>query len=288
MSGNIVKENVRQFYDQVGWQVASDGNYQNARYEDLRPVAREYIHRCHMRVKKHLTPVGKFLLDVGSGPIQYPEYLTYSEGFTYRVCLDISSVALQEARKRIGDRGLFVVGDAANLPFCKDIFDGVVSLHTLHHLPSADQEKGYQEIYRTLKPGNQAVVVNGWTDSPLVRSFNWLILLMEWAGRQYGNLRGRKIEKVVIPATITSKKESPPTGTYIQKLDADWLKKALSRKMEIEILIWRSINVRFLRAVFHDITGGRFWLRLLFRLEEMFPNYFGEKGQYPLIVIRKS
>ena len=45
-----IKQQVREFYDQVGWQEVSDGIYQNATYEDLRPVAREYIHHCHLRV----------------------------------------------------------------------------------------------------------------------------------------------------------------------------------------------------------------------------------------------
>jgi hypothetical protein len=65
-----IKRQVREFYDQVGWQEASDGFYQNASYEDLRPVAQEYIHNCHLRVLRHLNPTGRFLLDAGSGPIQ--------------------------------------------------------------------------------------------------------------------------------------------------------------------------------------------------------------------------
>lgn len=64
-----IKQNVREFYDRVGWQQVSEGVYQNARYEDLRSVSREYIHRCHMRVKKHLPDQGRYLLDAGSGPI---------------------------------------------------------------------------------------------------------------------------------------------------------------------------------------------------------------------------
>ena len=62
-----------QFYDQVGWQQVSEGQYQNARYEDLRPVSREYIHRCHLRVNRHLAasrqiPVGcRFRTDPISG-----------------------------------------------------------------------------------------------------------------------------------------------------------------------------------------------------------------------------
>jgi hypothetical protein len=45
--------------------------------------------------------------------------------------------------------------------------------------------------------------------------------------------------------------------------------------------------VRFLRAVIHAPLAGRLWLRLLFRLEERFPAWFGERGQYPLVVITK-
>ena len=61
-----------------------EGLYQNARYEDLRPVAREYISRCHQRVSRHLPPEGRLFLDAGSGPIQYPEYLD-SEDFVDEV-----------------------------------------------------------------------------------------------------------------------------------------------------------------------------------------------------------
>ena len=70
------KQQVREFYDQIGWSQVGDGLYQNARYEDLRPVSRDYIHMCHLRVKRYLEPYGEFLLDAGSGPVQWPEYLT--------------------------------------------------------------------------------------------------------------------------------------------------------------------------------------------------------------------
>ena len=63
MTDNNIKQEVREFYDQIGWQEVSDGLYQNARYEDLRPVSREYIHKCHMRVNRHLEPRGRFFLD---------------------------------------------------------------------------------------------------------------------------------------------------------------------------------------------------------------------------------
>jgi hypothetical protein len=46
--------------------------------------------------------------------------------------------------------------------------------------------------------------------------------------------------------------------------------------------------VRFLRAFVHPWLAGRYVLRVLYALEERYPNFFGEHGQYPLIVIRKA
>ncbi len=137
------KQQVREFYDQIGWSQVGEGLYQNARYEDLRSVSRDYIHRCHLRVNRYIASHGDFLLDAGSGPVQWPEYLTYSEGYRFRVCLDISITALREARTRLGRKGLYVVADIANLPFKPDAFDGIVSLHTIHHLPLSDHRGAY-------------------------------------------------------------------------------------------------------------------------------------------------
>ena len=279
-----IKQQVREFYDQVGWQKVAGDLYQNARYEDLRPVSAEYIRRCHMRVKRRLPAAGKYLLDAGSGPVQYPEYLTYSKDHTYRVCADISIVALMEARTRVGQRGLYVVADVANLPFRQDAFDGAVSLHTLHHLQFEDQLRAYAEIHRVLAPNRTAVLVNGWTDSPLMRQTNGLVRLAEsiggWIARRRGRLGAETRAKNATPVSDSS-------GTFIRKLDAHLLHSELDGKMRIEIGVWRSVSVRWLRALVHTPTGGKLFLKLLYALEERFPRWFGEKGQYPLIVVSK-
>ena len=286
--GSEVKKQVREFYDQVGWQtVGEEGgqelHYQNARYEDLRPVAREYIQRCHMRVARHLKPDGRYLLDAGSGPIQYPEYLEYSKGYLYRVCADISITALKEARKRIGERGMYVVADIADLPFKADAFDGVVSLHTIHHLPEQEHMLAYQGLYRVLAQERTAVVVNGWSSPPLTR---FLEAPLRWK-KSLRKLR-QKISGRSVPAARPDEGEETPKGTFVQKNNAAWLKRTLGQQMALEILVWRSVSVRFLRAYIHPRLAGRWWLRRLYGLEERFPHFFGENGQYPLIVIRKS
>jgi SAM-dependent methyltransferase len=305
MSAEVKKE-VRQFYDQVGWSLVGEDHlgttlYQNARYEDLRPVSREYIHRAHLRVCQHISPNGRYLLDAGSGPIQYPEYLEYSRGYQYRVCADISITALKEARKRLTSHcdpamqshGLFVVADVANLPFKSGAFDGVVSLHTIHHLPENEHLQAYGELYRLLVQGKSAVVVNGWPSSKLMAFFDPIVRFSNHVRYLVNRLRGRADPAKKVKATGKPKEQANESGTaqkgtFTSRHDVAWIKDVVGAQMPLEILVWRSASVRFLRAVIFPWLGGRYWLRLLYRLEEKKPHYYGENGQYPLIVIKKS
>ncbi len=319
---NEVKQEVKSFYNQVGWQLVGEDTYQNARYEDLRPVAREYIRRCHSRVSRHLSPNGQYLLDAGSGPVQYPEYLEYSQGYKRRVCADISITALKEARRRLGDHGVYVVTDVANLPFKADAFDGVVSLHTIHHLPEDEHLQAFSELHRVLKSGRQAVVVNGWSQSPLMDRFELLIRFAQTlrylryrltghrpilddedaaddglqeqtpvetgdsTNGENGNIpeRGRKKGHRLRKGDTSD----APKGTFTNKHDAAWVRAEVGKQIPVEILVWRSVTVRMTRALIHPLLGGKLWLRLLYHLEERNPEYYGENGKYPLIVLKKS
>ena len=281
-----LKHSVRQFYDEVGWQKMNGYAYQNTQFEDLRPVSHTYIHRCHLRVNRHLQPRGRFLLDAGSGPVQYEEYLSYSKDYQYRVCLDISFRALIEAREKLGDHGLYVHADISHLPFKVDVFDGIVSLHALHHLPIDDQIASYLEFQRTMKHGVSAVVVNGWKQSRFMRKFLRPILLME----RLLNIRKNLSDLPTSCGDVTQinpRIAETPERTFVDELDAERLKFLLKGKCNFEIHVWRSVNVRFLRALIHTWLGGRIWLQLIYWLEEINPHYFGEQGAYPLVVIRK-
>ena len=216
MADSSVQKDVRKFYDAVGWQQISEGVYQNAQYEDLRPVSRDYIHKCHLRINRYLRHTGKYLLDAGCGPIQYPEYLTYSEGYKYRVCLDISIVALIDARERINEHGLFVVADIAHMPFKSDAFDDAVSLHTIHHLPPEEYRPAYFELKRVLKSDATAVVVNGWSDSAIMRLFRLPMRIMEKLFHTAENN-----QKSLGSAEGA---QSKPAGTFVNKLTASNLK----------------------------------------------------------------
>ena len=275
MSENT-KHQVREFYDQIGWSQVGEGIYQNARYEDLRPVSREYIHKCHLRVMEHIAPSGDLLLDAGSGPVQYPEYVAYSKNYKHRVCADISITALKEARQRLGEHGLYVVMDVANLPFKSDAFDAVVSLHTIHHLPMSEHRQTYVDLIRVLKPNRTMAIVNGWHSPRLMTMTEPLIRMARiMAGR------GRKHKKAWADV-------DDPTGTFVSKMTPEWLKQELGGVLDFKIYPWRSLSTRFLRWFIRPRLGGRFILRSIFWLEQRFPRFFGENGQYPVIEFRKG
>jgi len=159
-------------------------------------------------------------------------------------------------------------------------------LHTIHHLPIEEHRQAYQEIYRVLAPSKSAVIVNGWQDSSIMRLF---VLPIKWRNRvrkrirrSINNIRsGQSGSQIVAP-------KAKMKGTYVRKHDADWLKKEVGSIMQLEIYVWRSVSVRFLRAYILPNLGGKWLLRQLYKLEERFPQFMGEHGQYPLIVLRKK
>lgn len=277
MTDNDIKQQVREFYDQVGWSQVAEGVYQNARYEDLRPVAREYIHKCHLRILRHIPASGRYLLDAGSGPIQYPEYLEYSKGYQKRVCADISITALKEARARIGEHGMFVVADIARLPFKDAAFDGLVTLHTIHHLPPEDHVPAYRGLHRVLAAGGRGAVVNGWGQPLMGRLLEAPIRLRKWLRRKKREQEGEELPR----------KLAENTGTHVEKYNAGWLLRQLRPHMRVRILVWRSVSVAVLRLYVQPALGGRLWLKLLYWLEERLPGFFGRVGQYPLVVMEK-
>ncbi len=282
-----VKQEVRAFYDSVGWQPIGEGLYQNARYEDLRPVSQEYLHRCHLRVLDHLAPHGRFLLDAGSGPIQYPEYLAYSEGYQRRVCIDISHTALVAARQRIADHGLYVVADVAHLPLKPGSMDGLVSLHTVHHLPANEHLTAFRGFLRCLTPGAHAVIVYSWgSQSSLMKVARPFIVTMNALARVYRRFAGRDTSPTgaIDRPTEDAEQLIRTAGTFTFKHSYRWMRDNLGGFPGFEILVWRCVSTSFLRAFIFRPLLGKQLLRLLFALENLAPHMFGRIGQYPMLV----
>lgn len=282
------KKILQDFYNSIGWQKERKeaSSFVDAlKWEDLRPVSSEYIHNCHLRVNRYIRNQGRYLLDAGSGPIQYPEYLSYSDGYDFRICIDISFLALKEAQKKLGDKGIYILGDITNIPLQDKTVDGAVSLHVIYHIPKDEQISALREIHRVLIPGSSAAVVYSWPKSQMLKW--WLFprrinrifrhrtqevksLVKRILGRD-----GRRNAAVPPPVPL-----KPYHSTHDQAYFESHLK-----EIEFEIVVWRSVSVPFLRMYIHPYLFGAAILRGIYRKEEGNPALYGRIGQYPLFVI---
>ena len=101
--------NVFKFYNEHGWSQSKKSTKDAELFEDLRPVAADYVSDCRKKINKFLPKKGKNILDFASGPIQYKEYLEYSKNFNKRHCVDFSRTAIDQAKKKLVKRVNFIV-----------------------------------------------------------------------------------------------------------------------------------------------------------------------------------
>ena len=100
------------------------------------------------------------LLDVACGPGVVTAALAPQAASV--VAFDATEAMLEKARARCARAGLhnvrFQSGNAESLPFADGQFDGVVTRLALHHF--ADPQRALNEMFRVLRPGGGAVIVD--------------------------------------------------------------------------------------------------------------------------------
>lgn len=261
---------VRSFYEKQGWKVDEAGiHHDKALFEDLRPCATEYVSASRRKLLAHLPRTGDRLLDAASGPIQYPEYLEYSAGFSRRVCVDISQNALDQAAKKLGDRGEYVNTSILDLPFPDNYFDAVVSLHTVYHIDRRQQETAVHQLIRCTKPGQPIIVVYS---NP-----NNLFHLLKKPFAFIRRLTGRK-------STTGGNK---PLSLYFHAHPLKWWDR-FSDQCNVRILPWRVLEPRISRLLIPDNKLGKFVFRGVMMFEKRLPWLASRLGTYPMIVLTKN
>lgn len=114
---------------------------------------------------------GSHVLDVACGPGTLP-LLVHKQCHSVKA-IDFADQMVSMFRAAISTAGIdnidVACGDAQNLPYQDESFDAAFSMFGLMFFP--DRNRGYAEIYRTLKPGGE-VVISSWapvTDSPAMQ-----------------------------------------------------------------------------------------------------------------------
>ncbi|MGA7742203.1 MAG: class I SAM-dependent methyltransferase [Polyangia bacterium] len=268
------EEGVSQFYNTVGWETQGDITEDAKRWEDLREHSREYVSKCRLRVLRHIPDHGVTMLDMASGPIQYGEYLEYSRHFEKRYCVDLSAGALEKAKKKIGDRGVFWHGSFFDIPIDENFFDCTISLHTIYHIDKDRQEEAVRKLLHVTKPGKPVIVVYG-NPNTLVSSLRSSIPV---------RLLGRM--KRILKGTENGIARTDGPGFYYHIHPIAWWSR-FRDIADVKILPWRSFDSDTQKGLIPDNKIGGKMLDVLFKLEDRFPDFFVKHFQYPMIILTK-
>ena len=154
-----IEEEIKKHYDQIGWKIEEGTTKDTRSNEDLRNVAQDYLIKCAQRILRRIPDQGDNILDMGSGPIPHDSYLLFSKNFSKRYCVDISKVALEAAKKKIGNHGVFLHGSFSDIPLEKDFFDCSISLHVIYHIEKNKQEEAVRKLIHVTKPGHPVIII---------------------------------------------------------------------------------------------------------------------------------
>jgi len=257
MNDKISKQ-LKDFYNNKGWKYNGNKTYDSNLFEDLRKYSKEYVSNTRLQLMNYIPNKGQKMLDFASGPIQYKEYLSYSKNFKKRYCLDISSIAINIAKKKLKKHGKFYNQDLFKINFPSNYFDCVISLHTIYHINKNKQEKAVRKLLKFVKKGKPVIIVYS---NP-----NTII---------------NKIKKF-----IGFKKKRNNNEIYFYTFSKNWWKR-FEDEADVKIKCWRSFAAQHQKILFPNNVFGKFTLSILYKLENLFPNFFSKYFQYQTIILTK-
>jgi len=274
------KKRVLDYYNEINYKIKDSLLlYEDSpKWVDFREVSSKYIRTSFTRASRFYPPTGKYILDIASGPIGLPEYMTLCDGYEYRICVDISINALLQAKKNIEKtekRGIYICGDITNIPIQDNSVDTVLSQHTLYHIPKNNQKTAVNEMYRVAKLDSKIVIIYSWF------YHSWFMNLSLNFIQLYRILRhiAGKIYVRIFP--------SKPR-LYFYPHSPRWFKKSFDFSKDIEFFCWRSTNKYFMKLYIHNWLFGINILNKLINIEDKYSKFMSRFGEYPAIVITKK
>jgi len=147
--------------------------YQNADYQSFwEGLERQKLDELErILVQRLLDLPARRLIDIGCGFGRLAD--CYLEQCDEVVLLDSSLSLLQEARQKTGGRAaLYIACDLQRIPFCDAVFDRVMLVRVLHHLP--DSGAALSELGRILNGGGR-LLFTYCNKRNLERMARWLV-----------------------------------------------------------------------------------------------------------------
>ena len=264
----MVNKSIREFYDEIGWNLVGDTTTDAIINENFTDVATDYVHKVRGRIGDALGS-GQDLLDIGCGPIQYPEYLAYSGNFEKRICVDLSIKALEIAKSKLGEHGVFFVGDYLDIETGHEPYSGATLINVLYHVDLNLQEKLVRKIISELASGATLVVVYSNPKSFSSR----LNMVLVFAKRVFRLFFQRK--------NFTS--QSNPI--YFKRHELNFWR-LFESECDVKVMAWRTFTPAIEKVLFRKFFMGKGLLDLLFRIEKL--KFWAKIAEYQIVTLKKK
>lgn len=207
------------------------------RYDLMNDLMSGGLHRLWKRltIAQCNARPGQRLLDVASGTGDLAAALARKVGKSGQVILtDINESMLTRGRERMLDQGLvgnvlYVLANAEDLPFPSHSFDCITIAFGLRNV--TQQEKALQSMYRVLKPGGKALILE------------FSRLTLPWLQKLYD---------------LYSFKVIPKLGEWVtqDRKSYDYLVESIRMHPDQETLKGMMEKAGFEDVDYHNLTGG--------------------------------
>ncbi|MEZ5861310.1 MAG: class I SAM-dependent methyltransferase [Geminicoccaceae bacterium] len=266
---DAVGDSVRHWYDEHGWQRdAGTGLYNDTATFSGAGTGSAGAALYEAQSYRDLNGgfgTGRLFLDAASGPIAHAEYVPWSAGYKHRVCIDLSIVALREARARVGAHGIFINGDLTALPLRDGSIDGGVSAYTIQHIDSRQQLAALRELVRVLAPGGSFCIITG-IEPPLRR---WAFTLLRPLLRKHTYKHKQRVEALYYHAQTPAWWRSTLQGLGVQG----------------ELHTLRMLRMNEYKLLFGDSIRPVHWLR---RIERACPRLTLALAESAVVLVTKG
>ncbi len=167
MTGGIQSngDTVKSFYDKFGWQTVDGQNGEDKLFRTFPAGYQGYHPLADQRVMSLIQGLSGSVLFVGGGDMPQ-NHVRIAKQFAEVSCMDISTVALDIAREKLGEDGTYLLESIVDTELPGDQFDLVYCAHVVYHINRADQETAVRQMMRLTKPGGRVVILYANPRSP--------------------------------------------------------------------------------------------------------------------------
>jgi uncharacterized protein YbaR (Trm112 family) len=118
-------------------------------HEDLSELGQRYIIENERKASIPLSS-GEYFLDAGCGA---QPRIELGAGHRFHICFDLSMAGLIECRRKLGTRGIYILGSILQSPIKNAVVDNAIASHCIYHIEASQQVAAIKSVTKALRPG---------------------------------------------------------------------------------------------------------------------------------------